>query len=376
MVELALARDVNPNKYIIGIGQNQMAVPTIVEDIVSMGANAANQIISEEDKQLIDQIIFATESGTDYSKSAATYIHNLLNIQPFAKSYEVKHACYGGTAALLAASDYVRLNPDRKVLVIMSDISRYGLKSGGEPTQGAGAIALMVTANPRILALDAETVSMTDNQFDFWRPSYAEVPYVEGKFSQDLYIEMFLEIVEEYNRKYPQRLAELKAMVFHIPFTKMGRKCLNALLEKEDSTIDKSLVEKWAQSYDESTKLGRRVGNIYTGSLYLSLISLLSYAEEPKDGDRIGLFSYGSGAVSELFTGSLQEGFEQFVSKEISESHLERREKLNVKQYEEVFSKLLPIEDGVNQIVVETIKNDEGFFLASIDEHRRVYKQQ
>ena len=297
MAELALARDVDPNKYIIGIGQNQMAVPTIVEDIVSMGANAANQIVSEEDKQLIDQIIFATESGTDYSKSAATYIHNLLNIQPFAKSYEVKHACYGGTAALLAASDYVRLNPDRKVLVIMSDISRYGLKSGGEPTQGAGAIALMVTANPRILALDAETVSMTDNQFDFWRPSYAEVPYVEGKFSQELYIEMFLEIVEEYNRKYPQRLAELKAMVFHIPFTKMGRKCLNALLEKEDSTIDKSLVEKWAQSYDESTKLGRRVGNIYTGSLYLSLISLLIYAEEPKDGDRIGLFSYCSGDV-------------------------------------------------------------------------------
>ncbi|XJS11763.1 hydroxymethylglutaryl-CoA synthase [Aerococcaceae bacterium WGS1372] len=376
MEELAHARDVDPNKYTIGIGQDQMAVPTIVEDIVSMGANAAFQIVKESDKDLIDQVIFATESGIDYSKSAATYIHSLLNIQSFAKSFEVKHACYGGTAALLSASDYVRLNPDRKVLVIMSDISRYGLNSGGEPTQGAGAIAMLVSATPRVLAIDSESVSMTDNQFDFWRPNYADVPFVEGKYSQDLYIQLFLDIIEHYCQNYPQRLEEMTAMVFHVPFTKMGRKCLNALLEKEDTKVDKSLIEKWLNSYDESVKLGRRVGNIYTGSLYLSLISLLSYASEVKAGNRIGLFSYGSGAVGELFTGTLQEGFENFVSKGISETHLDRRKKLDISLYEEIFSKEIPIEDGVVQISEELMATENGFYLTAIEEHRRIYKQQ
>ncbi|MGO3211672.1 MAG: hydroxymethylglutaryl-CoA synthase, partial [Ruoffia tabacinasalis] len=132
MVELAKARDIDPNKFLIGIGQEKMAVPTIEEDIVAMAANAANKIVTKEDKELIDQVIFATESGFDFSKSAATYIHQMLGIQPFSKAYEVKHACYGGTAGLISAFNYIKLNPERKVLVIMSDISRYGLNSGGE----------------------------------------------------------------------------------------------------------------------------------------------------------------------------------------------------------------------------------------------------
>lgn len=376
MVELAQARDVDPNKYIIGIGQDQMAVPTLEEDIVSMGANAASQIVTEEDKELIDQVIFATESGIDYSKSAASYVHSLINIQPFAKSFELKHACYAGTAGILSACDYVRLNPERKVLVIMSDIAKYGLNSGGEPTQGAGAIAILITANPRVMVVDSETVSMTDSQFDFWRPNYSDVPYVEGKYSQELYIQLFIDIIEHYNKKFPQRLGELEGMVFHIPFTKMGRKALNSLLAKEDSTIDKAFIEKWLSHYDDSTKLGRRVGNIYTGSLYLSLISLLNYASGIKAGDKLGLFSYGSGAVGELFTATLEEGFEEFVAQEISESHLDRREKLDIPSYESIFSKQLPAEEGVIQIKDETIELEEGFFLTTIDNHRRVYRKQ
>ena len=51
----------------------------------------------------------------------------------------------------------------------------------------------------------------------------------------------------------------------------------------------------------KSIRYSRRIGNLYTGSLYLGLTSL--YWKIPKSlqpGDRIGLFSYGSGAVSEF----------------------------------------------------------------------------
>ena len=52
MKELATYRGVDPNKWTIGIGQEQMAVPTLASDVVALAANAANQIITEEDKGL------------------------------------------------------------------------------------------------------------------------------------------------------------------------------------------------------------------------------------------------------------------------------------------------------------------------------------
>ena len=37
-------------------------------------------------------------------------------------------------------------NPESKVLVIASDIAKYGVKSSGESTQGAGSCAMLVSS--------------------------------------------------------------------------------------------------------------------------------------------------------------------------------------------------------------------------------------
>ena len=65
LVELAQQRGVDPNKYTIGIGQDKQSVIPNYEDVVTMGANAAAKIIDNDDRQQIDLIIFATESGID-----------------------------------------------------------------------------------------------------------------------------------------------------------------------------------------------------------------------------------------------------------------------------------------------------------------------
>ena len=130
MANLAQARGVDPKKFNEGIGQDQMAVPPITQDIVTMGANAAD-FLTEEDKAAIDMVLVGTESGIDQSKSSAVYIHHLLGIQPFARSVELKEACYSATAALHLGLDYVRTHPERNVLVLASDIARYGLVSSG-----------------------------------------------------------------------------------------------------------------------------------------------------------------------------------------------------------------------------------------------------
>lgn len=364
MTELAKARNIDPNKLTIGIGQDRMAVPTLCEDIVTMAANASLQILDDSDKAAIDQIIFATESSFDFSKAAATYLHELLEIQPYAKAYELKQACYGTTAGVQIAADYVRLRPNRKVLVIASDIARYGLNTPGEATQGAGAIALLISANPRILALDLESVSYTTNQYDFWRPSYSSVAFVDGKFSTELYQDCFKQVMKQAN------LQDLTALVFHLPFSKMGKKALDAYKEVAPSELA-SVIEQWEAHYGNSILLGRQVGNIYTGSLYLSLLSLLWHSDELEAGQRIGLFSYGSGAVAELFCGELQSDYKAQIAQMDLATHLNRRVALPIAEYEAIFEQKLPVSDEV--IRIDDAYTVEGVHLACIDAHRRYY---
>ena len=153
MAKLAEARQVDPSKFLIGIGQTEMAVSPVNQDIVSMGANAAKDIITDEDKKNIGMVIVATESAIDNAKAAAVQIHNLLGIQPFARCFEMKEACYAATPAIQLAKDYLAQRPNEKVLVIASDTARYGINSGGEPTQGAGAVAMMISHEPSILTM-------------------------------------------------------------------------------------------------------------------------------------------------------------------------------------------------------------------------------
>ena len=133
MDDLAKERGVDPDKYSKGLLLENLSIAPITEDIITLGASAADSILSDEDKETIDMVIVATESSIDQSKAAATYIHHLLGIQPFARSIEMKEACYSATAALDYARLHVEKHPDSKVLVIAADVARYGANTPGEP---------------------------------------------------------------------------------------------------------------------------------------------------------------------------------------------------------------------------------------------------
>ena len=98
--DLAEARGVDPEKFSKGLLLNEISIAPLTEDIVTLAASASNSILSDKEKEEIDMVIVATESGIDQSKAAAVFVHGLLGIQPFARSFEIKEACYGATAAL------------------------------------------------------------------------------------------------------------------------------------------------------------------------------------------------------------------------------------------------------------------------------------
>ena len=97
---------------------------------------------------------------------------------------------------LLLAKDYVTLHPDKKVLVIRADIARYGLNTAGEVTQGGGAIAMIVSANPQILAIEDQTVHLSEDIMDFWRPLDRREAIVDGKYSTEVYLRFFQTVFE------------------------------------------------------------------------------------------------------------------------------------------------------------------------------------
>ncbi|MCH8646375.1 hydroxymethylglutaryl-CoA synthase [Staphylococcus lugdunensis] len=366
MVKLAQARQVDPNKYLIGIGQTHMAVSPVNQDIVSMGANAAKDIITDDDKNHIGMVIVATESAIDSAKAAAVQIHHLLGIQPYARCFEMKEACYAATPAIQLAKDYLATRPNEKVLVIASDTARYGLNTGGEPTQGAGAVAMLISHNPRILTLNDDALAYTEDVYDFWRPSGHHYPLVDGALSKDAYIRSFQQAWKTYASRQHKSLADFAALCFHVPFTKMGKKALDSILTDTDETT----AERLESGYQAATHYNRYVGNIYTGSLYLSLISLLEH-HDLHAGQTIGLFSYGSGSVGEFFSATLVEDFEQHLSHKAHQNSLDQRIELSIEQYEDFFNRF-------DQLQFDHSKEDASqqnqiFYLESISDNIRHY---
>lgn len=314
-------------------------------------------------------VIVATESGIDQSKAAAVFVHGLLGIQPFARSFEIKEACYGATAALHYAKLHVENSPESKVLVIASDIAKYGIETPGEPTQGAGSVAMLITQNPRMMAFNNDNVAQTRDIMDFWRPNYSTTPYVNGVYSTQQYLDSLKTTWLEYQKRYQLTLDDFAAVCFHLPYPKLALKGLKKIMDKSLPQEKKDLLQK---HFDQSILYSQKVGNIYTGSLFLGLLSLLENADSLKAGDKIALYSYGSGAVAEFFSGELVEGYEAYLDKDRL-NKLNQRTALSVADYEKVFFEEVNL-DETNSAQFAGYENQD-FALVEILDHQRRYSK-
>ena len=365
LVELAKERDVDPNKFTIGIGQDLQAVVPPTQDIVTLGATAAKKLLTPELEKNISTVIVATESGIDNSKASAIYIKHLLGLSDFTRTVEMKEACYSATAAIQFAKGVVALNPQETVLVIAADIARYGLNTPGEVTQGAGAVAMLISQNPHILTLEDTTVAYSKDIMDFWRPLYATEALVDGKYSTNVYIEFFLQTFTRYQQLTGRELADFAALTFHMPFTKMGKKGLEGLLKDRNDEV----AQRLRTQLTASQLFSRQVGNLYTGSLYLSLMSLLQNSDL-RAGSRIGLFSYGSGAEGEFYTGILEDGYEHYMNN--IQEELKHRHQVSVAEYEKLFSSQLGMND--RDIEFDVTNDPLPFVLKGQKDHQRIYE--
>ena len=126
IASLAVNRNIEPEKLIKGLGLQKMSFPDTYQDVVTFAANAALQLIQQENLQPeeIARIYVGSESGVDSSKPVASYVIQLLEQKQGSGKFrycdvvDMTFACIGAVDALHNTLDFIRLNPEKKAIVI------------------------------------------------------------------------------------------------------------------------------------------------------------------------------------------------------------------------------------------------------------------
>ncbi|RDE24974.1 hydroxymethylglutaryl-CoA synthase [Motiliproteus coralliicola] len=364
---LADVQNIDAEKYYQGIGQEKMGIVGADEDVVTMAAAAALPLLERCERSQIDTLMFATETGVDQSKAAGVFVHGLLDLPNRCRVVELKQACYSATAAIQMACAIVARDPRRKVLVLASDIARYDLASSGEATQGCGAVAVLIGANPKLVEIAPESGRYTEDVMDFWRPNYRSTALVDGKYSTKIYLTALKQAYSDYLEQGGAEFDQLDYLCYHLPFSRMAEKAQTQLSRYTHSERDKEALDAMVMP---TLNYNRIIGNSYTASIYIGLASLLDNPELELSGQRVGFFSYGSGCVSEFFSGTVMPGYRDYLHTDKHQAMLQARTELSYTEYLKFYNFECPADGGDHRMPEQT---KGPFRLEAINQHKRVY---
>lgn len=354
-VELEKFDGVSQGKYTIGLGQTKMSFCDDREDIYSFALTACSNLLSKYkiDTNTIGRLEVGTETILDKSKSVKSVLMQLFGDNTNIEGVDSVNACYGGTNALFNAVNWVESSAwdGRDAIVVAGDIALYA-KGNARPTGGAGAVAMLVGPNAPIVMEPGLRGTYMQHAYDFYKPDLtSEYPIVDGHFSNRCYTEAVDACYKAYNKREkalkgltnghvngetaPKTgLDRFDYMSFHTPTCKLVAKSYARLLyndyvadssapgfaevpaELKDMDYTKSLTDKavektfmaltkkrFNERVQPSTEAPTMCGNMYTASVYSGLVSLVSNVDSTAlQGKRIGVFSYGSGLASSLFS--------------------------------------------------------------------------
>jgi polyketide biosynthesis 3-hydroxy-3-methylglutaryl-CoA synthase-like enzyme PksG len=326
--------------------QRSLSLP--FEDPITHAVNAARPIVDAlraEEKERIEILIVSTESGIDYSKSVSSYVHRYLGLSRRCRIIEAKQACYAATGAVQMGVAYVAsgISPGAKVLVIATDVSLADGKAGYiEPVTGAGAAAVLVSDDPRVLTIDLGAFGNYGFEtLDSGRPDPTfEIADVDGSLFA------YLDCLKHSFLGYCDRVAgtdfttTFDFLVMHTPFAGLVKAGHRKMMREFAKASPAEIEQDFTGRVVPSLAYGSNVGNLCSGSVYLALASVIDTVK-PETGYRLGLYSYGSGCCSEFFSGVIdQESTTALAAMQIGRQLADRRE-LTFDEYERLLETTL-----------------------------------
>lgn len=399
---LAEKRNIPYEKLSQGLGLYKMAVCDAHEDAATMAAEAVAELIERNhlDPRSVGRIYLGTESALDMAKPTGTYAVEML-AQRFAQRYgadcfrhcdvlDMTFACIGATDALQNTLDWVATDRNNIGIVVASDIAKYELGSTGEYTQGAGAVAMLVKWNPRLLAVRRMFGVAMESVHDFYKPRrerFSETPVFDGQFSNLCYQNRMTEALDDFRRRavaakvfrddqYQALSERWSRLIFHLPYAfhakrmyveqfvserkKKGawsadvaqfgfsepspgqfaerkayeKACAAFFKNVSESTLYRRFVKN---KLEKSQRASQETGNLYTASIFVALMSTLEcdLTEGARlEGKRIGFVAYGSGSKSKVFEAVVQKEWRAVVRHFQVFEKLHRRRAIDYDQYE------------------------------------------
>lgn len=392
VMRLAKHRQLDTSRF-DNLLMKEKAVALPYEDPVTYAVNAARPLVdslSEEEKDRIELLITCTESGIDFSKSLSPYVHHYLGLNRNCRLFELKGACYAGTAAFQMAINFIlsQTSPGAKALVIGTDISRFTVLNAdffyAEPSLGAGAVASLIGERPAVFQADAGANGYYGYEvMDTCRP----VPDSEVG-DADLSLLSYLDCCENAFLEYQKRVVDadyretFQYLTFHTPFGGMVKGAHRTMMRKMARAKPAEIEADFNERVMPGLNYCQRVGNIMGGTVFLSLASTIDQGrfDSPR---RIGCFSYGSGCCSEFFSGIVTpQGQERQRAFNIGD-HLNERYQLSMDEYETLLEGTNAVKFGTRNVkldvelipgVVASCRGKQRLFLDEIREFHREYR--
>ncbi|KAF4540644.1 Hydroxymethylglutaryl-CoA synthase [Lasiodiplodia theobromae] len=367
--ELEKFMNVGAGKFTVGLGQTNMSFCDDREDIYSLALTTVSSLLRKYSihPKSIGRLEVGTESMLDKSKSCKTVLMQLFEKHG---NFEIDgvdtyNACYGGTNALFNAVNWIESSAwdGRDAIVIAGDIATYG-NAAARPTGGAGCVAMLVGPNAPLAIEPGVRGLFMKHTYDFYKAQMtSEYPLVDGQFS----IQCYTEAVDACYNNYQARRARLAGgingmhsrlfidsfdyLVFHAPTCKLVAKSYARMLyndflanpnhpefESVPAHLRKMDYQRFAERVEPGLLAATQCGNMYTASVYASLVSLVSnVGSEQLQGRRIAVFSYGSGLASALFSLRVQGDINEMATKLELKHRLETRVAKSPEEYDEAY---------------------------------------
>ncbi|CAJ0946228.1 unnamed protein product [Ranitomeya imitator] len=325
--ELEKFDGVGAGKYTIGLGQSKMGFCSDREDINSLCLTVVQKLM-ERKQPVVRLLEVGTETIIDKSKSVKTVLMQLFEDSgnTDVEGIDTTNACYGGTAALFNAANWV------------------------ESSSWDGRYALVVAGDIAVYATGRLRGTHMQHAYDFYKPDMvSEYPVVDGKIVYPVLSQrigpLLFHLPQENpvtGNDRPFTLDDFGFMIFHSPYCKLVQKSLARLLLNDfisdpspnmengvyagldsfqdvrledtyfDRDVEKAFLKSSAEFFNQKTKasllVSRENGNMYTPSVYGCLASVLAqYSPQQLAGQRIGVFSYGSGFAATLYSISVSQ---------------------------------------------------------------------
>ena len=332
-------------------------------DIYSFALTVCSNLLSKYqiDTNSIGRLEVGTETILDKSKSVKSVLMQLFGDNTNIEGVDTVNACYGGTNAVFNAVNWVESSgwDGRDSIVVAGDIALYA-KGNARPTGGAGAVAMLIGPNAPLVLEPGLRATYMQHAYDFYKPDLtSEYPIVDGHFSVSCYTEAVDACYKGYNKRevtlqkaalngsahlngngvhasetMKTPLDRFDYMSFHAPTCKLVAKSYARLLyndyladpshpafadvpvELRDMDYKKSITDKavektfmgltkkrFQERVQPSIEVPTMCGNMYCASVYSGIVGLISKVDSSAlQGKRIGVFSYGSGLASSLFS--------------------------------------------------------------------------